>query len=461
MGTAQPIKALLDHSPPQIRQDSGHHNNESPSQAAGPEADLTFHPELSTEVVWRSACQNESEASRVASEEKQHQSWLGRNNGQPQLQVGSGRWQDHLSASAAPYEQWEGASLEPTESETGQELSSATSSHLPKFTQVESKFHGNMEAHNCSVHHDMRISDHHLCSSQRSPDRTQHLTQQAHRELLPHPQSHSSALFSQDDQQLDMRSQYLQVLPHQQRSRGAPSAGSRPDSRSSHQAEHLSVVPKQKVQPGGLLSPKQQGSTAGNTVLDRHVTGHAFQQQDEPQHAGAPVCEVLLDGQMAHPSHAAWMTTSEHLDSDARALSAQCFSADSGAGSSQLQIPTAAAALITDPEHPAGPEAPSFSPNKEGSLLGGEACSLSKEQPLLSAAPHSPDRTQPLLGSAPHSPDTRSDAQTSAGNSPAGARKHSRPKASQQASRALQEGLSHPTAMAQGMSNGVHVRPGC
>ena len=453
MGTAQPIKALLDHSPPRIRQDSSHHDNDSPSQAAGLEADSSFSPELSTEVVWQPACENESEASRVASEEKQHQSWPGRSNGQPQLQMESGRWQDHLSA-------WEGASLEPTESETGQELSSATSSHLPEFTQVESKFHGNMGGHNSSVHHDMRISDHHLCSSQCSPDRTQHLTEQAHRELLPPPQSHSSALFSKDDQQPDMRSQYLQVLPHQQRSRGAPLAGSRPDSRSSHRAEHLSVVPKPKMQPGELLSPKQQASTAGNTTLGRPFTGHALQKHDEQQHAGAPVCEVLFDGQMAHSSHAAWTTTSEGLESDAHALSARHFPADPGVGSSQLQIPTAAAAVITDPERPAGPEAPSFSPDRKGSLLGGERCSPSREQPLLSAAPHSSDRTQPLLGSAPHSPDRGLVAQTSAGNSPAGARKHSRPKASQQGARALREGLSHPTAMTQGMSNGVHVRPG-
>ena len=462
MGPAQSVKALLDHSPPQNRKDSGPHDSGSPSQAAAPEAELGFPAELSSEIVWRPACEHDSEASRVASEEERQQSWPERKLGQSQLPAGSGQWQGPLPASAAQHQQWGNASRQPTESEAGQELPLATSSHLLDFTQVESEFHGDMEA-NCSpVHDDMPMADPHSCSRQSSPDGTQGLSQQAHKEPLPTRQSHSSTLSSQDDQQLDMQSQYLQNLHHHQQSKGGPSVGSRPQLGHRQQADHVNVIFTPKAQPGRSLLPKQQASTAGNTALDQPSTGLAIQKHDESQHAGTQACEVLLDGQQTlDPSSAAWVTTLERLEPDVHVVPAQHSPADSGAGASQLQTLTAGVVPITEAEHPANLEACSFSPDREGPLSGGEPPdSPSTEWSLLGAAPHSPDRAQPLLGSACHSPVRASGAQASAGNSPAGARKCSRPKASQQAARALREGLSHPTAMLQGMSTGGHARLG-
>ena len=458
VGPALPVKALLDHSPPR-----GHHDRDSPSLAAAPEAELGFPAELSTEVVWRPACDHVSETSRVASEEKQQQSWAERKDGEPQLQVGSGRWQGHLSASAVQHQQWEDASesRQPTESEAAQDLSLATSSHLLDFTQVESEFHGNMEADSSHVHDVMLTADHHSCSRQSSPDHTQPLSEQAHREAMPTQKSRSSALISQDDQQLEVRSQFLQDLDHQEKNRDVSSAGSRPQSGNRQQADHVNVIPASKAQPGRLLSPKQQASTAGNTALDQPSTGCAIQKHDDSQHAGTQACEVVLHGQQTlESSSAAWATTLEHLGSKVHSVPAQHFPADSGAGDSQLQALTAGDVLFTLPEYPADPKAPSFRPDREGPLLGATPRSPSRQRPLLGAAPHSPDRAQPLLGRAPHSPDRGSDAQASAGNSPAGARKCSRPKASQPAARALREGLLQPTAMAQGMSSGVHSRLG-
>ena len=461
MGPAHPIKALLDHSLPQIHQkDSGRHDINSRSQAAAPEADLLGFPtELRTEVVWRPVCEHDSEANRVALGEEQHQSE--RKDGQPQLQVESGLWQGQLSALPAQHQQWGNASRQAAQSEAGQELSLATSSHLLEYTQVESEFHGDTEANSSPVHDDMPKSGRHSCSTQSSPDRVRHLSEQAHREALLTPQSHNLALFSQDDQRLDMQSQYLPESHLQQHSRGVSSAGNRPRSDSRQIADHHNSMPTPKAQTGTLLSSKQQAGTAGNTALDQPSTGPAFRKHGEPQRAGTQACEVLPHGQqMLNPSHAGWVTTSEHLQPEARALPAKQSPADLGARDSQLQTLTAGAVPDTVPEYPAGAEAPSFSPDMEGPLSNSEPGSPSRKHPLLGAAPHSPDKTQPMLGSAPHSPDRGCDARASAGNSPAGTRKYSRPMASQQTATALEEGLSHSDAMVQGISNGVHARLG-
>lgn len=467
VGPAQPIKALLEQASPQLDSDRGRHDKgaDSPLPAAAAEAAASLPSELSTEVVWRPACEHDPELSQVAIVED-HQSLPEKRDGQPQLQVEYGRWLDQQRESAAQQQQRGSASSQLADLDSGQVLSSETSVHLPEYTQAESEFHNTKAT--ISSAHDMPMKDHHSCSRQSSPDRTQHLSDEAHRQPLPITHTHNSARFSKDDQHHDIQLEYLQNLHHPPQSRGHPSAGSRPESSYSHQAKHLGVIHPPAAEAVRVLSPEHLASTAGRSALDQSPTGSADQKHDRPQRVGTQASEVPFHGQqMGDSSHAASMKTSERLESD---MHAQDCPTGLHARDPSFQALVARAGPTMVSHYPADPEAPS--PDRDGLLLDGAPHSPDRKQPMLGGAPHSPDREQPMLRGAPHSPDREqpslaaappgrsSDAGASAGNNTAEGRTHSGPKAPQQAARALKEGLSHATAIAQCMSTDVHARPG-
>lgn len=73
LGPAQPVTTLLNHSPPQFRQnpESNHEEADSPLQPAALQSDSGMSAELSTEVVWRPACEHGTESARPAPGEHQ------------------------------------------------------------------------------------------------------------------------------------------------------------------------------------------------------------------------------------------------------------------------------------------------------------------------------------------------------------------------------------------------------
>lgn len=460
VGPAQPIKALLEQASPQLDSDCGRHDKgaDSPLPAAAPEAALSLPSELSTEVVWHPACEYDSEPSQVASVE-QHRSWPERRDGQPQLQVEYGRWQDQHSESASQHQQPRLTSSQSVDSDSGQVLSSETSVHLPEYTQAEAEYH-DTKANSISAR-DMPIKDHHARSRHSSPDRTQHLSEEAHRHSLPIAHTHDSARFPKDDQHRETQLEYLQHLHHPPQSRDYHAAGSRPELSYSHQGEHLGVLHLPAAEPGRSLLPEKLASTAGRTAPDQSPTGSANQKHDRPHRAGTQAIEVLVYGQqVVDSSHVASLMTSERLESYAHVLPAQDCPAGLHARDPSFRALVARGCPTMGSDCPADPEAPT--PGRDVLLLGGAPHSPNSDrlQPMLRGAPHRPDREQPLLSAAPQNPGRGPGAQASAGNHATKGMMHSGAKAHQQAARALQEGLSHATATSQCMPTGIHARPG-
>ena len=359
--------------------------------------------------MWHPACQPDSDPSQLAS--KEHQQW--RERGQPQLQVDSGRYQGQQSETDPLHQQWRHASERPEDTVPRQELSS----HLLEYSQAEGEPHG--MAANSSPVHNMPMSNPRSLSRRSSLDHTQHMSEQVNTEPLLIPQTHNPSLLPKDDQQLDMRSQYLQDLRN-------------PHFLSNTSCEALSMISER------LVSPETQAERASGRPANL-ATGA----RDSHPRLHTPAAGVV-------PSPLAECPADPEEQPGARFA---CNSPNR-ARSSLLGAPHR-----PDREQPLSSGAP-HSPDRQVPPLGGRPHSPNRGGPLLRGVPHSPDTLQPLLRDASHSPDRNSDAQASAGNSPAGGKKRSGPKADQQAARTLQEGLSHLTVMSQGRLDGVCARPG-
>ena len=117
-GPAQPITALLNYSPPQLTHnpDSSDRAADSQLAAAASQTRSGISAELSTEVVWRPACEHGLQASQPAPGERQ--SWPEMHEEEAQLRLKYGKYQGKDSEAGPAHEQRKAhASRQPADSE--------------------------------------------------------------------------------------------------------------------------------------------------------------------------------------------------------------------------------------------------------------------------------------------------------------------------------------------------------